>query len=175
VQSDAELIEQVQSGNVEAFATLVRRYERLVRAAVFRAVNNRHNAEDVIQEAFLAAFESLGTLRNRSRFGPWLLALARNQSARHLRRSLRQEKCVVDLEAFEPSSNGKLTDQSERLLELVDRLPDHERIIVGLKHFEGHTVQEVATITGRPLGTVTKQLSRAHKRLQHWLQIEVKP
>jgi RNA polymerase sigma-70 factor, ECF subfamily len=174
VQSDAELIEQVQAGNVEAFAMLVRRYERTVRAAVLRAVCDRHVAEDVVQEAFLAAYESLETLRNASKFGPWLLAIARKQAARHVRKTIRQEVCVADLAAVELCTNGKLTDQSERLLELVERLPAHERIIIGLRHFEGHSVQEVATITGRPLGTITKQLSRAHKRLQHWLEQESK-
>jgi RNA polymerase sigma-70 factor (ECF subfamily) len=174
VQSDAELIEQVQAGNVEAFALLVRRYERLVRAAVLRSVCDRHIVEDVVQDAFLAVFESLGGLRDASKFGPWLLAIARNQAARHLRSRVRQEACIADLAAAEPSTNGKLSDQSERLLELVARLPEHERVIIGLRHFEGHSVQELATITGRPLGTVTKQLSRAHKRLQHWLEQESK-
>jgi RNA polymerase sigma-70 factor (ECF subfamily) len=113
-------------------------------------------------------------LRNASKFGSWLLAIARNQAARHARQAIRHEVCVADMANVQPSTNGKLTDQSERLLALVERLPDHERIIIGLKHFEGHSVQEVATITGRPVGTVTKQLSRAHKRLQHWLQMEAK-
>jgi RNA polymerase sigma-70 factor (ECF subfamily) len=174
VQSDAELFEQAQSGDVDAFAVLVRRYERLVRATALRAVCDRHTVEDVIQNTFLAVFQSLESLRDASKFGPWLLAIARNQAARQVRQIVRQEACITELAASRPSTNGKLTEQSERLLELVDRLPDHERIIIGLRHFEGYTVQEVATITARPLGTVTKQLSRAHKRLQHWLQMEVR-
>jgi RNA polymerase sigma-70 factor (ECF subfamily) len=174
VQSDAEVIEQVRAGNIEAFAVLVGRYERLVRATVFRAVSDRHIAEDVIQNTFMAVFESLENLRDSSKFGPWLLAIARNQAARQVRHNVRQEACMTELAATQPSTNGKLSEQSERLLELVNRLPDHERLIIGLRHFEGYTVQEVATITARPLGTVTKQLSRAHKRLQHWLLMEVR-
>jgi RNA polymerase sigma-70 factor (ECF subfamily) len=174
VQSDSELIDSVLGGNVEAFAVLVRRYERLVRAAALRVVADRHVAEDVLQETFLAVYESLESLRNRSKFGPWLLSIARHQAVRHVRSNHRPEHCVADVTAVEHSTNGKLTDQSERLLELVERLPAHERTIIGLRHFEGHSVQEVAAITGRPLGTVTKQLSRAHKRLQHWLEKESK-
>ena len=174
MQSDAELIGQVQGGNVEAFAVLVRRYERLVRATALRTTHDRHAAEDVAQDAFLVAFQSLGRLRNSSKFGPWLLAIARNQAAHSVRRSVRQELSIGDVTAVQQSSNGKLTDQSDRLLELVERLPAHERVIVGLRHFEGHSVQEVAAMTGRPLGTVTKQLSRAHKRLQHWLSKELR-
>jgi RNA polymerase sigma-70 factor (ECF subfamily) len=174
VQSDAQLLGEIQGGSLAAFAVLVRRYERLVRATAIGTLSDRHLAEDVIQETFLAAFESLASLRDRSKFGPWLLAIARNQAARHVRTSARRMLSMVDVEAVEPSTNGKLSDQSERLLELVERLPPHERIIIGLRHFEGHSVQEVATITGRPLGTVTKQLSRAHKRLQQWLEQELK-
>ena len=97
MNSDAELIDLVQAGDVEAFAVLVRRYERLVRATVLRAVHDRHVAEDVVQDTFLSGFESLGTLRNASKFGSWLLAIARNQAARHARQAIRHEVCVADM------------------------------------------------------------------------------
>ncbi|HEY3393443.1 MAG TPA: sigma-70 family RNA polymerase sigma factor [Lacipirellulaceae bacterium] len=174
MQSDAELIGQIECGNAEAFAVLVRRYERLVRAAVLRATHDRHIADDVVQEAFLAAFQSLGVLRDPAKFGPWLLSIARNQAVRTACQRRREDIAIADVETMRPSSNGKLTEPSERLLELVERLPAHERVIIGLKHFEGHSVREISTITGRPTGTVTKQLSRAHKRLQAWLERESK-
>ena len=62
--------------------------------------------------------------------------------------------------------------ENEHLLTLVGRLPDHERVLVGLRFFDGHSLAEVATITGRPLGTVTKQLSRAIARLRAWSEKE---
>lgn len=61
---------------------------------------------------------------------------------------------------------GDVRSDAEDLLEAVARLPDHERVVVGLRYFDGHAVNDIAAITGRPVGTVTKQLSRAIKRLR---------
>ncbi|MEX2141302.1 MAG: sigma-70 family RNA polymerase sigma factor [Pirellulales bacterium] len=173
LQSDAELVERVQHGDRDAYALLVRRYERLVRAAVRNVVRDRHVAEDIAQESFLAAYESLASLHQSAKFGPWLLAIARHQTARARRRIVPQTS-LADLDVAQPGTNGKLTDASQQILELVERLPDHERILIGLRYFDGHSVQDVANITGRPVGTVTKQLSRAHRRLEQWLKQEVR-
>jgi RNA polymerase sigma-70 factor, ECF subfamily len=170
--TDAQLVDRVRTGDIEAYGQLVRRYERLVRAAVQNLVRDLHAAEDAAQETFLAAFESLESLRQAAKFGPWVLSIARNQAARATRKLVRAEVCVPDLQLVEPSANGRLGDRSERLLELVERLPEHERIVVGLRYFQRHSVEEVARITGRPVGTVTKQLSRAHAHLEHWLKQE---
>jgi RNA polymerase sigma-70 factor (ECF subfamily) len=67
-------------------------------------------------------------------------------------------------------NNRPLSDESGLLLRLVCRLPQHERVVVALRHFDGHSVHEIADMTRRPVGTVTKQLSRAHQRLRHWLE-----
>jgi RNA polymerase sigma-70 factor (ECF subfamily) len=173
--TDEQLVERVRGGDDEAYAQLVRRYERLVRAAVQNLVRDLHAAEDAAQETFLAAFESLESLRQAARFGPWVLSIARNQAASAARKRVRAEVCVPDVPSIasgKPSTNGRLSDRSERLLELVERLPEHERIVVGLRYFDGHSVEAVARISGRPVGTVTKQLSRAHARLEQWLKQE---
>jgi RNA polymerase sigma-70 factor, ECF subfamily len=175
--SDAELVLRSQRGDVDACTLLVRRYEKLVVAAAHHVTRDRHAADDAAQDAFFAAFNSLATLRDRDRFGPWLLAIARNQASRFVRSRVRTEACVPDIALIEsPSespSEARLSETSERLLELVERLPEHERIVVGLRYFRGHTAEEVARITGRPIGTVTKQLSRAHARLEQWLGQEI--
>ena len=169
---DEVLVQRVRGGDDEAYAHLVRRYERLVRAAVRNLVRDLHAAEDAAQETFLAAFESLDSLRQACKFGPWVLSIARNQAVVAARKQVRAEVCVPDISPTQPSTNGRLSDQSERLLELVERLPEHERIVVGLRYFDGHSVEAVARISGRPVGTVTKQLSRAHARLEQWLKQE---
>jgi RNA polymerase sigma-70 factor (ECF subfamily) len=171
--SDADLVLRSQRGDVDAYTLLVRRYEKLVVAAAHHVTRDRHAADDAAQDAFLAAFNSLATLRDRDRFGSWLLAIARNQASRIVRSRVRAEACVPDIALVESPSEARLSETSERLLELVERLPEHERIVVGLRYFRGHTAEEVARITGRPIGTVTKQLSRAHARLEQWLGQEI--
>jgi RNA polymerase sigma-70 factor, ECF subfamily len=174
VLSDAEIIVQVQAGDVDAYAVLVRRYERLVRATVLRQCADRHHADDVVQETFLIAFQSLASLHNGARFAPWLLGIARNRTARWYRDSPGHEVGVVDLDAFTDASRTHLSEGSFDLLELIERLPEHERVLIGLKHFEGHTAAEISAITGRPTGTITKQLSRAYARLGNWLEQEAR-
>jgi RNA polymerase sigma-70 factor (ECF subfamily) len=171
VNSDAQLVERVKAGEVDAFAELVTRYERPVRAAAFHVVRERNAADDVTQEAFIAAFESLGSLRSGAKFGSWLLRITKYQAARAVRRRCRSPVLVGDVDST-PEAGRPLSDLSELLLELVERLPDHERVVVGLKNLQGHSVDEIAEMTGRPVGTVTKQLSRAYERLRTWYSKE---
>ena len=171
MQSDAQLIDRIFAGETEAFAVLVKRYERLVWGAAIRIIRDPHLAEDVAQEGFVAAFESLGSLRISSRFGPWLLAIVRRQAARAVRQRCRSPVLATNARAdLEPESNGRAAPENFELLELIERLPVQERVVIGLRHFEGHSMHEIAHITGRPIGTVTKQLSRAHQRLRKFLE-----
>jgi RNA polymerase sigma-70 factor (ECF subfamily) len=167
VKSDAELVELVKSGQIGDYAELVVRYERLVRATAIHKVRDRHTADDVTQEAFVAAFETLGKLRDGAKFGAWLMGIAKLRAAKAARTRCRSPALVGDVSAV-PMKSGRLSDRSELLLELVERLPEHERLVVGLKNLQGHSIQEIAEITGRPPGTVTKQLSRAYARLRDW-------
>jgi RNA polymerase sigma-70 factor (ECF subfamily) len=171
VKSDAELVELVKAGQTGAYAELVVRYERLVRAAALNAVRERNTADDVTQEAFVAAFETLGKLRDGAKFGAWLMGIAKYRAAKAVRARCRAPTLVGDVSAV-AAGNGSLSELSALLLELVERLPEHERLVVGLKNLQGHSVEEIAEITGRPQGTVTKQLSRAYARLRDWYSKE---
>lgn len=172
MDSDARLVELTLRGETDAFARLVRRYERLARAAAIRIVNDSHLTEDVLQESFIAAYKSLPNLATASKFGPWLQGIVRRQAVRALRR--RREAVVVPdaHDTLLAEQHITLPKDSLALLEIVDRLPDADRTLIGLRHFQGHSMVEIAAITERPVGTVTKQLSRIHKKLKQWLSEE---
>ena len=76
-QSDAQLVQEILTGHKEAFALLVRRYERSVRAAALSIVKKPHVADDIAQEAFVRVWQQLPTLRNPKVFGPWLMKITR--------------------------------------------------------------------------------------------------
>lgn len=173
MQSDAEIVRQVREGNRQAYGILVERYERLVRATAMRLCGDRHAAEDVSQEAFIFGLKQLGSLREPAKFGGWILTITARTAARSKSRSRRAPVLVGDPDALPCGSGAALSRQSQELLELLDRLPKHEQSVIALRYFNGHTVREVADITGRPVGTITKQLSRACQRLRNWLQKEV--
>ena len=138
-------------------------------AAALAQTRDFHTAEDVVQAALLRAFQRLATLRDTSKFGPWLMQIARRQMVETVRAlAVRASVPVGDCEreGMVGNSGAEVWFDTEDLLDAVARLPDHERVVVGLRYFDGHGVNEIATITGRPVGTVTKQLSRAIERLR---------
>lgn len=169
IPTDAEIIARVLGGDLHAYGALVDRYERAVFAAALSVVRDRHAAEDVTQDVLTRGYLQLGTLRDGSRFGFWLLRIARRE-AWHSRRNRVKAKETIEASIQNKSGasrDGRLLDDAkEQLLADVQCLPEHERLMISLRYFAGHTVQEIATMTGRPVGTVTKQLSRTVKRLR---------
>ena len=174
VESDAELVARVRGGDIEAFGRLAERHERTVLATVLTELRDIHAAEDVTQATLLLAFRRLETLRDAAKFGPWLMQIARRQTiealrARRIPVSIPPDDCGRDA-VRDPAIQTWM--DNEHLLSLVARLPDHERVLIGHRYFDGHSMDQIAQITGRPIGTVTKQLSRAIARLRSWWEKE---
>ena len=168
------LVDAVTAGDKAPFAELVRRYEPVARAAAVAILRDTHLADDVLQETFLRAYTNLGKLADRSRFGPWVLRIARRQAlgalgARRKRQYVEAALGPNDVPAA-AQSNGRLDEDDRELLDAVARLPDHEQVAVVLHYFDARKVQTIARMTGRTTSTVTKQLSRARRRLEQWLR-----
>lgn len=168
--TDAELVKAVLDGRRECFAELVQRYERAACAAATDVLGDDHAAQDAAQEAFVAAYRKLPGLRDRSAFGAWVIKIARRQAARMARRSRPELSLEGRPDPPDKGRDGRLDEATQRLLSAVMRLPAHERTAVILRYFDGRDVQAIAEITGKPVGTITKQLSRAYARLRERLK-----
>ncbi len=170
MRSDAEIVAEVLNGSVESYAELVDRWQKPAVGVAARILRDEHLAEDIAQDAFVKAYEKLGSLKNGKMFGSWLMQICRNGALDELRRHVKRAESISvdDFFGIEASVESK-PDHSE-LLENVLKLPDHEKQVVTLKYFGGHTVRELAAITSRSIGTVTKQLSRAHARLRQQME-----
>jgi RNA polymerase sigma-70 factor (ECF subfamily) len=174
MQADAEIVGAVLRGDREAFAALVSRYERAVWATAWRVLRDDHAAADAAQEAFLQAFHRLGDLRRPEQFGVWLLRIARRESIRLARKRAHDPSRSLELAGVQMAlgrecGNVPASDFSadaEDLLAAVATLPEHERLVIVLRYVDGRSVAEIAAALGRPVGTVTKQLSRAIDRLK---------
>ena len=170
MQSDADLVKATLNGQKDAFAVLVKRYERPVRAVAMHVLGDHTTAQDVAQDAFVKAYENLPAMRKASAFGPWLMKITRRCELTVARQG-RRETTFDPASSFPvESNNGQLDQQKQRLLAAVVKLPESERQVVMLRYFSGNSVRDVADILGRSVGTVTKQLSRAHKRLRNMLE-----
>jgi RNA polymerase sigma-70 factor (ECF subfamily) len=166
VQTNSELIRAVLERNDhQAFQCLVLRYERLVWTSVWQILRDYHATQDVTQETFLIAHNRLHELREPDAVGVWLCQIARREAVR----AKQGRNRMLPIDGLDPSTAdaaNQVTDEQQIMIEAIGRLPEHERVVVVLRYLNGHTAAEVAELTVRPVGTVTKQLSRAVRRLQ---------
>ena len=181
MQTDAELVKAVLNGEKHVFAELVRRYEQPVRAVALNVLGDYHSATDVSQDAFVRAYERLAGLRKPEAFGPWLMKITRRcalDSARRLVSAkrfaeagrLKETRLETKFAAAIENPDGRLDEDKQRLLAAVVKLPGSEKQVVMLRYFGDNSVNDVANLLGRSVGTVTKQLSRAHRRLRKILE-----
>lgn len=173
MQSDAELVRQVRTGDIESYGILVERYERLVRSIALKIARDHHLADDFVQDAFVRGLEKLGSLRDPDRFASWIVTIARQTAANAMRHRVYSPTLVGDGEDLFDNRN-RLSEESEHLLELIGRLSESDQLVLALRYLNGYSSREIAAITNRRVGTVTKQLSRAYQRLRQLIQREQK-
>lgn len=170
-QSDSKLVKAALNGDRDAYGCLFERHERSVQAVALAILGDWNAAQDAVQESFVTAYRKLGGLRKASSFGPWIRKIARRQAIQMYRSMLIREDAkqrITNTQAV--SGDGGIDEQNHRLLEAVMCLPKHERTVVMLRYFDGHSTKMISEMTGRPVGTVTMQLSRAHARLHKLLK-----
>jgi RNA polymerase sigma-70 factor, ECF subfamily len=167
-ESDAELAGRAKRGDLTAFERLILRYERSVRSIAWAYLRESHACDDATQETFIAAYRSLAGLREPEKFGPWIMQIARRTSQRLSNRSRIPRDQSVPINEI-PEKSPVISDRQLQLLECIERLPENEQIVIAMRYFDGHSSQQIADLTERPLGSVTKQLSRAYERLRTWL------
>ncbi len=168
--SDEDLVNAARAGNREAFAALVSRYSAAVRAVAFHITRDYHASEDIAQDAFVSANRRLASLRVPAAFGRWILKIAKNRALRAKQASPTELPLA---HAADIASPERVSVDTEYVLLQIVRLSEREQRLLMLRYFNGHSVEEIAKITGRPVGTVTKQLSRGYARLRERLAEEL--
>jgi len=176
---DRRLIAECVAGNTLAFGQLVRRHQDRLFNAVLRVVDNAEDAADVVQEAFLNAYQSLHSFKGDSEFFTWLYRIAFNAAI-----SLRRKKKAVlsfdgevraAAEPVDPSEfarPGVALERSEedaQLLAALNRLSPEHRAVLVLKDLEGQKYEDIAQVLDVPIGTVRSRLHRARMELKDLL------
>src|SRR5262245_37899772 len=179
---DSRLIAECLAGDTTAFGELVRRYQDRLYNTVYRLVGNAEDARDVVQDAFLNAYQSLDSFKGDAQFFTWLYRIAFNTSVslkRKQRVVLRIETGAAEGGAHEPidpsesSRPGHALEQAEeerRLHEALQRLSAEHRAVLVLKDLEGLKYEEMAEALQVPVGTVRSRLHRARMELRALLQ-----
>jgi RNA polymerase sigma-70 factor (ECF subfamily) len=184
---DAVLVRQCVRGDLTAFEPLVVKYQDRIYNLCWRMCGDRQAAEDLTQEAFLKAFESLGTFRGASGFFTWLYRIATNLALSYRRTERRQ----IHLAAGEqwddmPSQAARLhravreaDGQPDAAVEreevcrvvwqAIQELDDEHRSVVVLRDMEGLDYAEMAEVLGVPTGTIKSRLHRARMAIRERL------
>lgn len=167
-QGDQYYIEQCLNGHPDEFRCLVRRYEAALSAFLAGKLGNRSSAEEATQETFVRAYFGLSELKKRKSFYSWLLGIA-NRVAKE---QLRKHEQLGNLDSLTQESQKQEEIRDYELEQAIAKLPDSYREIVLLRFYAGRSCSQIAESLNMPIGTVTKQLSRAYAKLRQFLSGE---
>lgn len=183
-QTDVEILSDVAGGDIEAYGHIVNRYKARLYNFVFRFVADRETAEDIVQETFLRAFRKRRDYRAIANFSTWLFTIAGNLAKSELRRRKRwrlfslhkdeDDAGGFDLpdETFRPDTVTESSIADVQIHNAIRSLPANYRQVVLLRDVEGLSYQEIAEISGCPVGTVKSRVNRARLKLQQKLKNE---
>lgn len=167
LRSDSRLVTQVLRGRPDRFEPLVRRYLPAVRAVAYGRLRNVADTDDIAQETFVRAYEKLGNLRDRDKFGSWLLSIARHAALRASERRHREAPLEPrHAEAAEADTPDLARRQQAAIVrEHLAELPEPARDVLLLHYFAGHSTREIAELLELSQAAVLKRLQRAREQL----------
>ena len=175
MMDELRAIAQAKKGDADAFAFLVETYETSVYRLALRMCGNAHDAEEVAQEAFVAAWKGLPAFRGESKFSSWLYQLTTNAAIDFLRREKRHRAAVPiedEPEPATPDTPQQAVEEGEMrqaLQQALDSLtPEHRQIFL-LRQMRQLSYEEIGRLLGLEAGTVKSRLSRAKKQLREIL------
>jgi RNA polymerase sigma-70 factor (ECF subfamily) len=187
-ESDAMAIERTLAGDRDAFRVLVERHSHSIFRLAYRLTGNQHDAEEVVQEAFLRAYQKLSQFAARANFGTWVYRIAANYSIDLTRRKrkedARRETPVIgtqDNPEFDPidllpdaaPSPERLTQSLElrsQMGQALAALSHAERTAFVMRHWEGCGIEEIAAVLNSNSGAAKNTVFRAVQKLRQMLQ-----
>ena len=158
---DADLIQRVRRGDVEAFNHLVSRWEKRVFNYLLRLTGSPDDSLDLSQDVFLKAYQNIRKLDDTARFGPWLFRIAHNEAHSHFRKR-RPEADADDAERMEREPARTVAPElTLAVTAALDRLSPEQREAVVLKVYQGFKFEEMAEILAIPVSTIKSRLYTA--------------
>jgi len=186
--SDAIAVERTLAGDRDAYRVLVERHSHNVFRLAYRMTGNRHDAEEVVQEAFLRGYQKLGQFAARANFGTWVYRIAANYAIDRMRQrqkeeSRREAPRVEDHNGMENDPLNRVKDEAptpERLTQSLElrkqmeqalaELSDAERTAFVMRHWEGCGIEEIAGVLKSSSNATKNTVFRAVQKLRHALQ-----
>ena len=170
-QSDTSLVRYAVEGDQEAFVVLVQRYQGMVSGITLAILRDFGASEDAAQETFVLAWKKISTLKEISKWKPWLAQLARNTAINHLRKRKQKEGTEALGESFidaraRPDEVAQLKDEASLVLAALEQLPEKFRLPLVLYYREEKSVAAVAASLGLSQDAVKQRLKRGRDSLR---------
>jgi RNA polymerase sigma-70 factor (ECF subfamily) len=181
---DVALVAQVRAGDISAYDTLVRKYERQIFRIAQHVTQNREDAEDAMQDAFLKAYEKLDQFQGNSKFYTWLVRITVNESLMRLRKRRTGKMVSIDEDveteegsvprdladwAPDPEQNYNQTELGKILEKTIKGLPPGFRVVFELRDVQGLSTEDTAEALGLSVPAVKSRLLRARLQLRERL------
>ena len=186
VHPDVALVERARGGDVHAFETLVKQYDRQVFRIAQHITQNREDAQDVVQDAFLKAYEKLDQFQGNSKFYTWLVRIAVNEALMRLRKRRTGKMVSIDEDVQteevgsvprgpqaewrpNPEQEYNQAELADILRKTINGLPPGFRVVFVLRDVEGLSTEETANALGLSVPAVKSRLLRARLQLRERL------
>jgi RNA polymerase sigma-70 factor (ECF subfamily) len=173
---DAYLVARARDGYLDAYELLVQRHSAMTYRVALRLCGNHHDAQDIAQEALIAAWQNLDRFRDDASFSTWLYQIVTRRTINKINRGRRDHS--LDLLNDVPGHGAEPAAQAERnfavdaVTDALDGLPFAQRAVVVLHHFEGLSYAQVAVVTRSTVPAVRSHLFRARRtlgiKLEEW-------
>lgn len=169
-------VRQARTGDPDAWDALFQRYQLPLYVYVYELVRNEQTSLDIVQEAFINATRHISSLRADTKFGSWLFGIARQKVAQHWRKPNRTELLEEErLERLEDSVEGPdewlvRQEDEEAFMNQLQSLSAVQRDVLLLHFLEDFSLEEIASITDVPLGTVKSRMHHAKRALRERLK-----
>jgi len=180
---DDYYIEQTLSGNVNAFAFLVEKYQRMVYTLVIRILKNTEEAEEISQDVFVKVFQKLESFKGDSKFSTWLYKIAYFASLDELKKKKRTVS-IENIEQIPSSDLGLVKDalsyihekqRKEVISNAIKKLKEDEQVILTLYYFEEQSLKEISKVVNLTIDNVKVKLFRSRKKLFTLLKNVIEP
>ena len=177
-ETDIFYLQQIIAGNARAYAFLVEKHKEMVFSIALKILHSREDAEEVAQDAFVKAYQSLSGFKNEAKFSTWLYRIVYNSAISKVRKkklelSPLDDSTINNYSDDSVDSNFFLVeepDQFELLQKALQSLPEDENVIVSLFYQNDNSIEDISAITGLTVANVKVKLHRIRKKLYTEMQ-----
>lgn len=179
-RDDIDLVRDFKAGNRVVYNEIVRKYEKRLYIVIKRMVNDHDDTNDIMQEVFIKAYDSLDGFREESNLYTWLYRISVNftinfLNKKKLRKFFQYDELIMPLISGDPKPDERMeqAEQSSKIGKAIDRLPQMQRLTFVMRYYDELSYEEISKILKKSVGTLKANYFHAFKKIEEYLKNEV--